>query len=733
MTDQPAQPEPRPLIDERPESYHIEAAHSLVDRPLRTLKRDDLFGVFDKQGDVNFPDAGPEGVYFHDTRFLSRLALRVGGRPPLLLGSVVLDDNGALVVDMSNADLREAEGQIGLQRDSVAINRVKLLGSDTCYERIMLRRFGAVGVLLPVQLAFDADFADLFEVRGDTRARRGTTAVAILDKRSLRFTYEGLDAVTRTTTFYFDPPPARLSIKSAEWDVDLVAAERCAVIVKVHCAIDAAEAAEPPSHLAAFRAQRRASRSRRHGLAGVTTSNEIANEVIDRAVADIDMLLTQTDYGLYPYAGTPWYSTIFGRDGILTAMQLLWIAPEIARGVLQALALTQATASDREADARPGKILHEMRGGEMANLKEVPFGRYYGSNDATPLFVWLAGDYWRRTGDTATIEGIWPNILAALHWLDRFGDSDGDGFVEYQRQTERGLANQGWKDSHDSVFHADGRLAEGPIALCEVQAYAFAAKRAGAELARALGDDGRAHALDAEAETLRRRFEEAFWLEDLGTYALALDGAKQPCRVRASNAGHALFAGIAAPDRATRVAEQLTSRAFFSGWGVRTIALGEARYNPMAYHNGSVWPHDNAVIAMGLARYGHKAAAARIFDGLLDAARYFEFRRLPELFCGFTRRGKRGPTAYPVACAPQAWAAAAPFALIKAVVGLELDHQSDHVVLRDPTLPDAIDALSLPNVRINGSRLDLRLSRRGGDVLTAVTGREGTAGLVIVK
>src|SRR5690606_31828276 len=282
---------------------------------------------------------------------------------------------------------------------------------------------------------------------------------------------------------------------------------------------------------------------------------------------------------------------------------------------------------DPDADAEPGKILHEMREGEMALLGEVPFRRYYGSVDSTPLFVAVAGAYYERTGDLDTIRAIWPNIKAALAWVDRYGDRDGDGFVEYGRRSEQGLANQGWKDSADSVFHADGRLAQGPIALVEVQAYVYAAKRAAAAIARALGEHGYGVALDTQAEALRVQFEAAFWDEELGTYVVALDGDKRPCRVRTSNAGHTLLSGIADPERARRVAAGLLSNAFYCGWGIRTVAAGEALYNPMSYHNGSVWPHDNALIAMGLARYRLNDAILRIMDGLFAAATHMDLRR----------------------------------------------------------------------------------------------------------
>ncbi|HYI49593.1 MAG TPA: amylo-alpha-1,6-glucosidase, partial [Allosphingosinicella sp.] len=355
------------------------------------------------------------------------------------------------------------------------------------------------------------------------------------------------------------------------------------------------------------------------------------------------------------------------------------------------------------------------------------------SHDATPLFIMLAGAYLKRTGDKKLVERLWLNVEAALSWMDRYGDRDGDGFIEYARRSHHGLANQGWKNRYDSVFHADGSMAEGPIALCEVQGYGYAARRAAARIAQALGRYDQAEVLLDQAEELRRRFEAAFWCPEIGTYALALDGAKRPCRVRSSNPGHALFTGIAAPERAVSVVANLMSAEEFSGWGVRTLAAGEPRYNPMSYHNGSVWPHDNALIAMGLARYGHKKEVLKIFQGLAEAAVYDEFRRLPELFCGFSRRKKRGPTSYPVACSPQAWAAAAPFALVAAATGLELDHGSESVRLVHPALPAFLDDLTLRDIRVAGARLDLRLSRSGDDVTTAITRREGKAGLTIVK
>src|SRR5690606_32716670 len=347
-----------------------------------------------------------------------------------------------------------------------------------------------------------------------------------------------------------------------------------------------------------------------------------------------------------------------------------------------------------------------MRGGEMAALGEVPFSQYYGTVDATPLFVILAGKYAERTSDWELIRQLWPSIEAALTWIDSFGDMDGDGLIEYARGTETGLANQGWKDSHDSISHADGTLATGPIALVEEQAYVFAARRAGAMCARRLGLTERAETLDAQAEDLRRKFEAAFWCPDLGFYGLALDGEKRLCRVRSSNVGHALFCGIATPDRAMASAAALMRSDFFSGWGVRTLAYGEERYNPMSYHNGSIWPHDNAIVAAGLARYGAKHGAAAIFDSLMRAAAYMDDRRIPELYCGFRRRRGRGPVLYPAACSPQAWAASAPFSIIQSLLGLEFHTEARELRLNNPILPPSLGSIRLSNVRLGDSVAD---------------------------
>src|SRR5665213_2607834 len=564
-------------------------------RPRRSLKHDDTFIVLDSHGDIGASAGGPDGLFNADTRYLARLELVLDDVQPLLLGSNMRDDNSALTVDLTNPDVYR-NGRIVLQKDMLHIVRTVFLWRGTAYQRIGLQNHGESPASFNLTLLFDNDFADLFEVRGEKRPRRGVGSSKLLGTADVALEYKGLDGKSRSTALHFDPPPTRLAVNAATYHFDLGPQQISALFIAASCNKPATD--KPVPFFRGLLAHRREMRQSTRGATSIETSNNIFNEVLCQSMADLNMLMTDTPQGRYPYAGIPWYSTTFGRDGLITALQMLWWSPEVARGVLRRLAAYQATTTDPLADSQPGKILHEMRGGEMAALREVPFGLYYGSVDSTPLFVLLAGLYVEHTGDIETLTALWPAIEAALRWIDGAGDPDKDGFVEYQRASEQGLANQGWKDSFDAIFHADGKLAEGDIALAEVQGYVYAAKRLAARCAARLGKNDIARALETQARQLAERFERAFWCDELGTYALALDGAKQPCRVRSSNAGQLLFTGIVRDDRARLVAADLMRPHFFTGWGIRTVALGEARYNPMSYHNGSIWPHDNALIAL---------------------------------------------------------------------------------------------------------------------------------------
>jgi glycogen debranching enzyme len=641
----------------------------------------------------------------------------------MLLSSSLRDDNASLICDLSNPDLFDAQGEQVLKHDRIHLRRVRLIYNAAVYERILVRNFDEAQQSLTLSLSFKADYADVFEVRGSERSRRGVMHAPKVGDDSVMLAYTGLDHRLRQTRLRFCPPPSALNAGQADFALTLAPGESCILFCEISCLPTEGAEPTPRAFFIALRNWRNTLRQLRRDNAHIVTSNNIFNEAVRRNVADLYMLTTQTPEGLYPYAGIPWFSTVFGRDALITGMQTLWLDPNIALGVLRHLAANQAVSLDAYADAEPGKILHEVRRSEMAELREVPFRRYYGSVDSTPLFIMLAGDYLERTGQLDVIRRLWPNIEAALDWIHRYGDRDGDGFVEYFRQTDTGLANQGWKDSHDSVSHADGSLATGPIALVEVQAYVYGAWRAAAEMARRLGNEERAASLDSQADALKRRFDSHFFDEELGSYVLALDGDKKPCRVLSSNAGHALFTGIALPERAPVVMRTLMTS--FSGFGIRTLAATEKRYNPMSYHNGSVWPHDNAIIAAGFARYGFRRQAAQIFEGLFAASTYTDLRRLPELFCGFLRRQNTGPVFYPVACTPQAWATAAPFMLLQACLGLSFAPEQRLILFNKPVIPDFLEDVALRDLKVGDASADVAFRRSNGEVVVQVLGRHG--------
>ncbi len=708
--------------------FYIQAT-SETSRARKTLKHNDAFAVFDTHGDIGAVGGGPDGLFDFDTRFLSKFELLINGVQPLLLGSNVRDDNLHMYADLTNPDIIE-DGNVALSKDSIHISRTIFLRDGVMHVRIAVENHSEKDITIDLGLHFDCDFADIFEVRGSRRKRRGYARRRVVENGQVLMSYDGLDGKRRDTSIYFEPAPSQLSESRGNYDVSLKRAERFCIFVAVSCRGPVSASVLPffKGLRAADRAQKRATAS----VASIETSSATVNETLCRSISDFYMLVSDTVQGPYPYAGIPWYSTTFGRDGIISAMQVLWMDPSIARGVLRRLAALQSAEINPVKDAQPGKILHEMRGGEMAALNEVPFGLYYGSVDSTPLFVMLAGLYVDRTEDEDLLSEIWPNIERALSWIDTFGDCDGDGFVEYSRATETGLSNQGWKDSFDSIFHADGTLAQGAIALVEVQAYTYAAKQAASRCARRLGLLPRSKQLAEQAEALRVRFEKFFWLEDIGCYALALDGQKKPCAVRSSNAYHTLFCGIASPDRVARLVENLSTNDFSSGWGIRTLARGEVRYNPMSYHNGSVWPHDNAIIASGLARYGHKMNITSIFEGMCKAAGWMDQRRLPELFCGFNMKRGRGPTLYPVACSPQAWASGAPFLIIQAMLGIEFKPSANEITLRNPVLPASLDEITIRDLHLGNASIDFSVRRDGHAVSLRVLKLKGTIRITLV-
>ncbi len=704
------------------QQYYIAAGSSPSDDRTRVLKYGLTFGVFNRYGDIEPLGLGEQGIFYQGTRHLSELVLSVWDVRPLLMSSNVKSDNFVFTADLANVDVAENQ-QVTIPRGTLHIVRSRFLWQGVVYEEIKTFNYGLSVLEIPFRIAIGADFADIFEVRGTRRERRGRRLDDEFTKTSILMRYEGLDNLERRTRIDCDPEPAQITSSEVSFETSIPPGKSSSFHFSVDCNPDAKRRAITyPRAMAGAETELKAASS---SSCQISSSNDRLTRWIKRSMADVEMMTIGNPETNYPYAGVPWFSTVFGRDGIIAALEMLWLAPWIAKGVLQYLASTQATDIDIEAEAQPGKILHETRNGEMADLGEVPFGHYYGSIDSTPLFLMLAGAYLDSTRDREFLKHLLPHIDLALEWIDRYGDVDGDGFVEYQRHGNKGLVQQGWKDSNDSVFHADGQIADPPIALCEVQGYVYAAKMAGARIFADLGDQPRQATLETQAAELQNRFEEAFWCDHLSTYVLALDGEKKPCRVRTSNPGHCLYTGIADPKRARLVAHSLVSPDFFSGWGVRTVACYEARYNPLSYHNGSVWPHDNALIAAGMARYGQREFAGQILMGLLDLSSAVEMHRLPELICGVERRPGQGPTLYPVACSPQTWAAGAVFMLLQSCLGIWVDSRDRKLVFERPHLPGGIRHLTIRELQIGDATVSLALERYERGVRVELIEKQG--------
>jgi glycogen debranching enzyme len=690
--------------------FYVLATSSLADDRTRVLKHGETFAVFNRFGDIEDLGLGEQGLYHRGTRHLSRLTLRLCESLPQLLRSTLQEDDTFLTIDMMNLDVY-VDGDLMIPRGSLHVFRSKFLWKGTCYETLRLCNFGLAVVETTISLQFGADYADIFQVRGAERPLTGMHLPPKIDETGVTLGYHGRDGESRSTRIEFAPAPASVGADTATYQIKLSPREEMTIVVAVACA----HGDEHFSITASDQAMRNSIQEMEQiqsQFCSVSSSHVTFNRWISRSQSDVIMMIRGNPEGAYPYAGVPWFSTVFGRDALITAMECLWAAPWIAESVLKYLAQNQAVEIIPEQEAEPGKILHEVRRGEMANLGEVPFSRYYGSVDSTPLFVLLAGLHFERTGNKAFLQSIWPNVLAALDWVDRYGDADGDGFVEYRAKAEKGLIHQGWKDSHDSIFHADGSLADAPIALCEVQAYVYAAKLIAARMATSLGRLELSEKLTGEAHALQEKFERDFWDESLGTYVLALDARKKACRVLASNAGHCLWAGIASPERAEHVMTTLLGDLLFCGWGIRTVASNEVRYNPMSYHNGSVWPHDNALVAAGFSRYGYKKEAGKLLLSLLNVSAFMELSRLPELFCGFHKRpGVEGPTLYPVACSPQAWSAGAAYLLLHSCLGMAFVSDESKVRFTRPYLPGFIDQLTLRGLQVGSVLADLSIHR----------------------
>lgn len=697
-------------------------------RDVQVIKDDRTFLVTDRFGNVPEGNTSALGLYHKDTRFLSGLDLTVDGMEPILLHSST-ERNYSQIVELTYPF--ESIDQERLHRkENVSIQRFRVL-SGSLHERIRVRNFGTKVRRLTLTVDFDADFLDIFEVRGLPRERRGQVQGPQVEHSRVVLSYRGLDGEVRSTTIRFSPAPDRLDASRAEFHLGCGPGEDLEVALEIVPEVGTGTAPRTSMSQAEDRLTREYTHWRR-GCTRFRTSNVQLSQFLDRAILDLRMLTAHDDGGdEYIDAGVPWYSALFGRDALITAYQALGVNTDLAWGTLRGLAALQGKEVDDWREEEPGKILHEVRVGELARAGEIPHTPYYGSVDSTLLWLSVLEGAYRWTGDEDAVRELWPNVLAALRWIDEHGDLDGDGYVEYRRRSPKGLDNQGWKDSSEAIVHPDGTLASPPIALVEAQGYVFQAKRNVARLAGDLGERDLAERLDREAADLRERFNRDFWLEKAGYYALALDGDKRPVETITSNPGHCLWSRIVDEERAARVVRRLLSPALSSGWGIRTLAARQAPYDPIGYHTGTVWPHDNALIAHGMRRYGFDREARQVLDGMAAAGAFFPYARFPELFCGFSSDEVPVPVQYPVACRPQAWASGAPLLMLRTYGGLSADAPRGILYIDRPRLPSWLHRVEILGMRVGASRLDLVLTNNEGITATEVPRKEGDIEVLI--
>jgi glycogen debranching enzyme len=684
---------------------------------LYVLVNHNTYLVANAFGDI---EPGAAGLFHHDTRLLSVYQLTVAGQRPSLLSATVSQDNVYFLSHLTNHPL-PLLGEDATPQGVFHIERKRFLWEERLFECIAFFNYSDQSGVLPINLRFGGDFLDMFEVRGQSRPLRGTVIEPQIVEQGVIVRYEGLDKHPQSMAISFSEEPIRIKGDNASFRIEIGAHKSHELYIEVGSSI--MQPGRQRYRSAAAQACRAMRRKEQRG-ARIKASGRLFQAWLNKSRADLALLTADLPTGPYPYAGVPWYSTPFGRDALITAYQSLWLNPSLARGVLAYLAAHQATEVSTFRDAEPGKIMHETRQGEMSRLNELPFARYYGGVDTTPLFLMLAGAYAKRTEDRAFIDALWPALVLAMSWIEKNAANSPEGFITYQRAELTGLANQGWKDSHDSIFHQDGRSPDGPIALVEVQGYAWRAYLEMSAMARRRGDNAAADHWQTCANRMRDSVERCFWMKDRQFYALALDQKGERCEVRASNAGHLLFTGLPSAERGKAVAQQLLTSAFYNGWGVRTLETGAIRFNPMSYHNGSVWPHDVALCAAGISRYGEHSGAVRLLSGMFEAATFFGMR-LPELFCGFKRGPGETPVAYPVACLPQAWAAGSAFMLLHACLGICVDAANCRIIIRQPRLPIGIDRLEVRTLRFNEHSVDLNFQRIGDRVAAYIERQQG--------
>ena len=670
------------------------SASAALDGSAITLVEGSAFCISLPSGDMI--TGHPHGLFFRDTRFLSVFSLKVNGSVPEPLAAHVIDPFSATFV-------LQASPQRGLADSSLVVTRNRYIGRGM-REDISVHNYGEEPAFCGLELHLESDFADLFEVKEGRVKKEGQLEVAYGKSRA---TYTYTRGSFRRAV-HIDLSQVPRFNGSADFEVIVPPGGDWSVCVQVTPVIETTEVT--PRHMCGDSVERAAPNTRleawRRDLPTLSTPHDELRSLFARSTEDLAALrLFDPEHPdrTVVAAGAPWFMTVFGRDSLITSWMAMLVDSDLALGTLETLALFQGKKENAVTEEEPGRILHEMRFGESARLSLGGGSVYYGSVDATPLFVMLLGELARWGNREKEVDALLPAADRALEWIEKYGDRDGDGYVEYQRTSDRGLRNQAWKDSWDSTHFADGRLADTPIAVCEVQGYVYAALLARAHFASKHAHEDHAASLRQRAADLKTRFNRDFWIEETGRFAMGLDRDKKPIDAAVSNVGHCLWTGIVDDEKAPIVAKQLLSKEMFTGWGVRTLAAGMQRFNPVSYHNGSVWPHDNALCAAGLMRYGLVEEAHRVMQGMIEAAGYFG-NRMPELFAGFSRDEYAFPVAYPTSCSPQAWAAASPLLLLRALLRFEPDTRN-HCVNLAPALPDWLGGFSLDRVPLMGGHL----------------------------
>ncbi len=663
------------------------------------IKEGDLFLTTEQNGDIDANHDKGYGLYTKDTRFLSRMELTINGEKPSLLSSTASENYVASIRVMKNED---DVGAIEAVRD-------RFIYDGVLYERLSFLNYFPTQQQFEVALSFDADFQDMFIVRNFRSGEVGEKTGQTVQGSSLNIGYKGKDQVTRESLIQWDQKEKSVNEDGTVcFELDLEPKEETAIVFTVTPVIDGNKGTVKPYDEAFYQLESSYKNWREEGTK-VNSDLPLFDQVFYRGAQDLRMLMTDVGYGDVPVAGLPWFAVPFGRDSLITALFMLPYRPDEVKGTLRTLAHYQGTKVDQNRDEQPGKIMHEIRFGELSSTNQTPFTPYYGTNDATALFIVLAVEYYHWTSDVELLQELQPNIDRALEWINKYGNSDGYGFVQYAQEASKGFPNQGWKDSKNSIVHQDGHFADAPIALSEVQGYVYQAKSNLAPIYRELGLTETADQLELESEKLRNQFEKDFWLEDEQYYAIALDGKKQPVRSITSNPGHVLMSEMLQGDRSKAVAQRLVADDLFNGYGVRTMTPQSAGYYPMSYHAGSVWPHDNAMCLIGLSRLGLNEEAIHIVEGMLEAAKGFEYLRLPELFCGHDST-LGYPVPYPTTCSPQAWSATSSFIFLQTVLGVQPNALTKEISL-DPVLPHGMNELNVEGMSIGGGTLSLTVDR----------------------